>query len=109
MLDENSRSFIREIFERHEQGRITPEELSQSIRILDAIYMSILRSHAALNDPSIDRMQLSLTYAALDRAALSQKAHAIGLENPPVDEAGINALSAAARSRDYELTNQITP
>jgi hypothetical protein len=109
ILDQSARSLVLDLFDRHEREEVTTDKLLQAIWTLDAIYASILKSHSVLNKRSIDQLQLSLTYAALDRAALSQRAHDLGLDNPPLDQAGIAALAAAARARDYEQIHTIAP
>lgn len=108
-LDERSRDFIRDLFQLYEIGQITPEEMSTAVRTLDAVYASILSSHATLNESTVDQLHLSLTYAALDRAGLSQKASEIGLANPPVGHQGISALLTAARTRDYDQIDAVAP
>lgn len=108
-LDESTRKFVQNLFQAEEKGNLSPEQLSASIRVLDDLYASILSSHKDLNMPAVDQLQLSLTYAALGRAAMSQQAAKIGLENPPLNAEQVAAMVSAARYREYQAIDKIAP
>lgn len=100
--------FIKELGRMHKSGSVDASSYRASMRIAAALLDGILQSHSDINDPDVDTLNSILTYALLNRLAISSELRKHGYEGYGVlTEEQHNLLRDAARGRDYKLIDKV--